>query len=382
MCKPVCVIFLTMVFFLSGCAANLDYPRRSSLSLPDSGQTVLGKHVLSLQQAHPGQSGFYFLSSGYDAFVARAVFINAAEKTVDAQQFIFRDDVLGNLILERLFDAADRGVRIRLLLDDFDQAGKDKRLAGISAHPNIEVRLFNPVGGWRSTSLSRGLAYLFGPDRLKSRMHNKVLVVDNTIAFVGGRDIADQYYYARDDFNFTDLDLMAVGPLTHTVSDSFDLYWNDSLAVPIEAFVSQKRAPACLEKVRDKFQQTNIKNAQSEYIRQLDESRLLAQLQQGSVPLIWCSAWFLYDDPSKILKPEKETDSNRLVAKLEKIIDSARRECLITTPYYVPGRSAMGRFELLELYGVDVKLLVNSLASTDHISTYGGYNIYRQSLLD
>jgi len=164
--------------------------------------------------------------------------IDAAERTLDLQYYMFHGDVTPKLVVDRMLAAADRGVRIRFLVDDWNIKGKDFVLAMIDAHPNIEVRVFNPIAGSRSSFLSRPLHYVFGAERIKKRMHNKAFVVDNTVAIVGGRNIGDEYFQAQHDVNFEDMDIMAVGPIAKEVSAGFDEYWNHELAIPIRAFVS------------------------------------------------------------------------------------------------------------------------------------------------
>ena len=192
--------------------------------------------------AHPGQSGFHLLPNGPDALVTQIALVEAAERTLDVQCFVLEDDSVGNLFLDRLLAAAARGVRVRLLVDDWNLAGQDQRLAGVGAQPNVEVRVFNPVGGVRWSPLTRPLHYLFGPQQVLKRMHNKGIIVDNTVAIVGGRNIADGYFTASGDYNFGDLDILAAGPIARRVSDAFDAFWNDRLAVPIKAFVPREQA--------------------------------------------------------------------------------------------------------------------------------------------
>ena len=235
-----------------GCGdAPLDFPRKASFAFNSPQQTTLGRTVEPQVKAHPGESGIYLLpGGGPDALVARAVLVDAAEKSIDFQYFMFEDDLVANFMLDHIFAAADRGVHVRMLLDDFWQVGRDDRLAGIGAHPNIELRVFNPVGGARSIKASRSLNYVFGPKRIKGRMHNKSMIIDAAAAIVGGRNIADEYFAASAEFNFGDVDMVAVGPVVTDVAQTFDQYWNAPLALPIEAFVPAKRGPKHLAEVR------------------------------------------------------------------------------------------------------------------------------------
>jgi putative cardiolipin synthase len=374
------IALASLTLLTGGCAKEYEYQRTASYALANPEQTTLGRQTQIVADQHPGQSGFSMLYSGHDAFVARAVFIDASQRTLDAQYFIFKDDLIGSLLLERLFAAADRGVRIRLLLDDWSQAGEYRWLAGIGAHPNIQVRIFNPIGGLHRWQFVRPLQYVSGPARVDRRMHNKALIIDNSIAFVGGRDIADVYFSARDDLNYQDLDLMAAGPIAKQVSAAFDQFWNDPLAVPIEAYVSNDDALIYLKGIREEFEKTAEIHRQSQYIQKLKDSQLLAQLNAGQLQLIWAAAAFVCDPPAKITASDTTPYSNT-AKEVENIVNHAQKELLLISPYFVGGQSLMADLKRIRNNGVTVKLLINSLASTDHISTYGGLESYRKSLL-
>ena len=268
------VLFLIlMISALSGCASlPVNYPRTPTTALLHPEETRTWKMIQRQLDTHPGDSGFYLLPSGVDAFVARILLINAAERTLDLQYYIFHGDITPKLVVDRMLAAADRGVRIRLLVDDWNIRGKDPVLAMINAHPNIEVRVFNPVAGRRSAFLSRPLQYVFGAGRIKNRMHNKAFVVDNTVAIVGGRNIGDEYFHAQPDVNFEDLDIMAMGPITKGVSSAFDEYWNHELAIPIRAFVSQEPSAEDIQKARRTLDDHREAMKAKEYGRSLRES--------------------------------------------------------------------------------------------------------------
>ena len=182
----------------------MDYPRTASWAISSPQETRLEKQLAPQLAAHPAQSGFHLLPNGPDALAIKLAMIDAAERTLDSQCFILEDDSVGNLLLDRVMAAAKRGVRVRILVDDWNQTGHDRRLAWLGAQLNVEVRLCNPVGSPRWCSLTRPLNYLFGPLRIRKRMHNKAMIVDNTVAIVGGRNVADGYYTASDDYNFGD----------------------------------------------------------------------------------------------------------------------------------------------------------------------------------
>ncbi len=220
---------LCVILALAGCASlPTDYPRTPSQALTDTDETRLARHFAPVVNQHPGQSGVYLLVSGTEALAARLWLIETAERSIDVQYYFIRDDTTGDIFAERLLRAADRGVRVRVLIDDLS-AGDDAVLAALDTVPNVEIRVFNPLAERRF----RELNFLTDFARVNRRMHNKSLTVDNQVTIVGGRNIGDEYFEARSDLDFSDLDLLAVGPVVAEVSAAFDDYWNNELAVPI-----------------------------------------------------------------------------------------------------------------------------------------------------
>ena len=374
-----CVLILSV---LSGCASiPLDSPRTSTTALSQPEETSLWRRIQPQLDSHPGDSGFYLLPSGIDAFVARILLIDAAERTLDMQYYIFHGDVTPKLVVDRMLAAADRGVRIRLLVDDWNITGKDFVLAMIDAHPNIEVRVFNPVAGSRSSFLSRPFHYLFGAGRIKKRMHNKAFVVDNTVAIVGGRNIGDEYFQAVHDVNFEDINLMALGPITKEVSAAFDEYWNYELAIPIRAFVSQEPATGDIEKARRTLDERREALRATEYGGKLRESDLLKRLGAGQLPVVWGQGEVLYDRPERVNASGPPNPSNSMGPRLREIIEEAKSEALLISPYFVPREAGVKMFAKMRERGVTVKILTNSLASNDVPVAHGGYARYRKDLL-
>ncbi|MDP1760800.1 MAG: phospholipase D-like domain-containing protein, partial [Deltaproteobacteria bacterium] len=333
---PLCLLLL---FLLNGCASiPYDYPRPVSSALYRPEGTSLGKKVQARAINHPGASGFYLLPTGIDAFTARALMIDRAEKTLDLQYYIFHDDLTGKFVYDRLMAAADRGVRVRLLLDDWHQTPEtDWLLATMASHPNIEVRLFNPFGTHRRTFLARSLRMAFGPNRLRGRMHNKAFIADNSAAIVGGRNIGAEYFGAGDEFNFYDTDIMAVGPIAREVSAIFDDYWNCVLAVPISALVSRRPTGDDLKSARRDLETQREGLKKSTYWLKVQKSELLKRLDTGQVPLIWGQAEVLSDYPLKCIDPDDSRQVVKMTQKLKGILETAQSELLMVTPYFVPG---------------------------------------------
>jgi cardiolipin synthase C len=378
--RPLLVLLLVLV---NGCAAiPYDYPHSVSSALYRPEVTSLGKKIQAQAVNHPGASGFYLLPTGVDAFSARALMIDRAEKTLDLQYYIFHDDLTGKFVYDRLMAAADRGVRVRLLLDDWHQTPEtDWLLATLASHPNIEVRLFNPFGTQRRTLLARALKMGFGPNRLRGRMHNKAFIADNTVAIVGGRNIGAEYFGVGDEFNFYDVDIMAMGPITREVSAIFDDYWNCVLAVPISAFVSRRPDADDLQGLRRDLEAQRECLKKSTYWLKVQESELLKQIDAGQVPLVWGQGEVLSDYPLKCIDPDDSRQTVKMTQKLKGILEEAQSELLMVTPYFVPGQAGMRLFRKMRGRNLTIKIITNSFLSTDAPLAQIGYMRYRHGLL-
>ena len=225
-------MFFLVLFLLSfaGCASlpeNVHQVR--STVIKDGADTTLGREISEETAQHPGASGFILLDNGLNALVARAALADLAERSIDVQYYLFHDDLVGRLLAYKLLEAADRGVRIRMLLDDMGLEGRDGAIATLDSHPNIEIRIFNPFT--RGSLRSLQMLTRFG--QVTRRMHNKSFTVDNQTAVVGGRNIGNEYFEADPELAFGDLDVLAIGPVVTEVSSSFDAYWNNVLSYPI-----------------------------------------------------------------------------------------------------------------------------------------------------
>ena len=377
---PLCLLLL---YLLNGCASiPYDYPRPVSSALYRPEGTSLGKQIQAQAINHPGASGFYLLPTGLDAFTARALLIDRAEKTLDLQYYIFHDDLMGKFVCDRLMAAADRGVRVRLLLDDWHQTPEtDWLLATMAIHPNIEVRLFNPFGTHRRTFLARALRMAFGPNRLRGRMHNKAFIADNSVAILGGRNIGAEYFGASDEFNFYDVDIMAVGPIARGVSAAFDDHWNCVLAVPVSALVPRRPSADDLKSARRDLETQRECLKKSTYWLKIEDNDLLKQIDSGQVPLVWGQAEVLSDHPLKCIDPDDARQAVKMTRKLKGILESARSELLMVTPYFVPGQAGMRLLRQMRGRNLTIKIITNSFLSTDAPLAQIGYMRYRQDLL-
>jgi putative cardiolipin synthase len=363
---------------LAGCATlPTDYPRTKSHSLTDTADTRLGRALAPLTAAHPGQSGLHPLASGLDAFVARLVLADAAEKSLDVQYYIWHDDVTGRWLADRLVRAADRGVRVRVLLDDIGTAPDDFALLVLDHHPNIEVRLFNPVAAREA----RGLGTIAEFGRINRRMHNKSFTADNQATIIGGRNVGDEYYNARPDLEFGDLDVLGVGPVVREVSEAFDLYWNSGAAYPITALTDRRATTEQLDEGRAALRAHTETQLDTAYAVALGTSALVQSLSAGNLRSFWGRARLVYDDPAKIAADPGDR-ATQLQSGLAPVVDATRSDLLLVSPYFVPGKAGMQWLRSLRERGVRIRVVTNSLAASDVAAVHSGYQRYRRSLLE
>lgn len=370
------VFVLAALGLVSGCASlPTDYPRADSMALSETDDTALGRALESLARPQPGSSGVYPLGNGVDAFVARLALASVAERSLDVQYYLFHNDTTGLLLAGYLLQAADRGVRVRLLLDDMDMGGRDAGLAALDQHPNIEIRLFNPFPS-RSMRVFNLLTH-FGT--VTRRMHNKSFTVDNQATIVGGRNIGDEYFDASEGTNFGDMDLLAVGPITNEVSGAFDRYWNSDLAVPVRALAGSGDAEL-LEGARAYFNSEIDDLPNTVYGRCLFESDLTARLIANDVPFQWGEARLIYDLPEKV-RTDPDDRSTHMGPELNDLMASAESELIAISPYFVPGKEGAAFLASLVERGVRVTVLTNALAATDVAAVHSGYSRYRPALI-
>jgi putative cardiolipin synthase len=369
-----------VVAILAGCATLPqpgEFERVPSAAFTDTQDTSFGRDAVIYATRHPGQSGFYPLTEGLDALVARIALANEAERSLDVQYYIWHADFTGRFLLERLLAAADRGVRVRLLLDDIHTAGKDEKLAALDWHSNIEIRLFNPFA-MRKT---RSLEFVTDLGRVNRRMHNKSFTADNQITIIGGRNIGDEYFEARPDLNFGDLDVVAVGRVVSEVSRSFDEYWNSEWAFPIAAFGFEGKVDEDdLSAVRETLHQAGEELRNSPYAKALEQTQLVRDIDAGELPFDWGQAWLIYDRPEKMVV-ESTDETTSVGRRLERVVAQTDHELLVVSPYMVPGKEGVEFFRELVERGVRVRVLTNSLAATDVAAVHSGYGRYRIPML-
>jgi putative cardiolipin synthase len=381
-------VLLSLVLgLLGGCAVlppGSDFPKTESTALPYANQTKLGRQFERSARDHDGSSAFRILSTGVDGFLTRAEMINSAERTLDLEYFIFRQDETGQLLTEALLRAADRGVRVRLLIDDADTLEGDEQIAALESHPQIEIRIFNPFVYRGHVELFRAVEFAFTASRLDYRMHNKLLVVDNAIALVGGRNIGDQYFQVDPDSQFGDDDVFTAGPIVKQLSDTFDEFWKSAMAIPVEGLATGKQTGAALEAFRETLDEhrDEVKADGTDYAKRVATGEPLAGMIAGRLPLVWANAQLVYDSPDKKRVANGEMVGRLMHHSVAEAAAAVQSELLLVTPFFIPGKAGMKMFEDLRKRGARVRILTNSLESTPELVAHSGYMHYRVPLLE
>jgi putative cardiolipin synthase len=366
----------TLLAVLAGCASvDFDYPKTESTAILDTQNTSLAGDVTVVGGMKPGESGFLLLTDGIEALAARRLMAQMAERTIDAQYYLITNDLIGIAFIGVLLQAADRGVRVRLLLDDIQTQGYDAGMAALDSHPNFEVRIYNPFSGRgsRASAITE-----FG--RINRRMHNKSFTADNQITIVGGRNIAAEYFSAHEDVNFADADVAGVGPVVRDVSDMFDTYWNSRAALPVPAFAKMPDDPdATLVQLRARIEEAVAELKETKYAEAFTDS-LQTIVDTDLDEFTFAPYELAYDSPDKSDKKLAE-DAASITTTLKASIDRAESGLLIVSPYFVPLKSGIEFLTSLQERGVQVTVITNSLAANNHSIVHSGYVPSRKPLL-
>ena len=381
-----------LALLCSGCAMlppDADVVRRPSQAIAASAMTALGKIAADSSPA-PELTGFRLLPIGSFALNTRIALVQRAQVSLDLQYYLIHDDDTGRYLLRSLRDAARRGVRVRLLLDDLFTAGEDDLLLGLAAEPNIEVRLFNPFPGGRDGLLLRFAASAFDFSRVNHRMHNKLFIADGAMAVAGGRNIANEYFMRDVVNNFVDLDTFVTGALMPQLQSLFDGYWNSPYVYPLHSIVAPAAPP---EQLRRRFDvltsaDTTQPPPQPPVNDVLGYGPIADEFDDGRLGLVWAMADAFADPPEKIEHmargggpvPAMNTDSVRY--NVIDRISNAKSEVVVTSPYFIPGSKGVALMKTLRERGVKVKVLTNSLAATDEPLVHIGYSRYRREMLE
>src|SRR4249919_3377230 len=350
-----------------------DDKRQASHSTPAT-DTRIGRGLAALPTGAPGSSGVWTLSTPIDAFATRVLMVRAADRTLDLQYYIWNADMTGLLLLDEVRQAADRGVRVRLLVDDNGVAAMDAHLAALDAHPNVEVRLFNPF----VLRKVRSLGALVDFQRLNRRMHNKSMTADGLATIVGGRNLGDAYFDGDAHVAFVDLDVLAVGKVAGEVEDKFDAYWNSQHARTISSILGATPAES-LPQLSALLAAAKARPDAARYMDVVARNDVIRALEQGTLPFEWVPVTLAYDPPAKASGGVKE--SQLLVTQLETMLGNPQRQLDVISPYFVPGKRGLKAFCDIAARGVQLRVGTNSLAANDVVAVHSGYAKWRERLL-
>ncbi len=370
-----------VVLFVTGCATKaLVVERRVTTAFAQAEQTSLGQRLMPAIYAHPGESGFLLLSKGSDALEKRLALVDAAERALDIQYYIWNNDHSGRLLATHVLAAAERGVQVRLLLDDVNVGDKDMMLAILDSHPRIQVRVYNPFR--QRSGLAKWLGALAELGRINRRMHNKALLVDGSAAIVGGRNIGDEYFDLHPQHNFLDRDLLAVGPVVTDIAASFDRFWNSDTAFPITAIATERPSSIQIkqwfETLRSEAEQVWVNGGP--YTTQAQSSMRLDELEHN---LLWARAELVYDEPLSNATVDQPADNPKRVAiVLRQLAQQVHTELLIESAYLIPSDFGLDLLDHARKQGIRVQALTNSLASNDLVTNHSGYARHRQAMLE
>ncbi|SFP54215.1 phospholipase D family protein [Ralstonia sp. NFACC01] len=421
------------IALVTGCASlpeHVDRPVTTALPNAESA-TSLGRLAQTNAPA-PEVSGFRLIPSGEEAYATLLTLADRAERTLDLQYFIIASDNSVRELMRHVRAAADRGVRVRMLVDDLHSDGRDLAFLKFSSHKNIDVRLFNPFPGGRMSNVTRYLSGAAEFRRVNRRMHNKAFIADNALAVTGGRNLGAEYFTQNQTTNFVDLDVLAAGPAVRQLSSAFDAYWNSEFAYPVQALAPEPSTAHPPEPKEGSYpppvtmpdrpagppQHIDVptrpinmgsgsaKPASEQTISQLEQRRnqtdlaspapeqplplkpaprdwfLADQIARGRLRLEWAPAQVIVDRPAKVSGDEVEPGGERLAQTLLRLIDEAKREVVLISPYFVPGKRGIEVAKRLQDRGVRLRVLTNSLAATDAPIVHVGYARYRSQLID
>jgi phosphatidylserine/phosphatidylglycerophosphate/cardiolipin synthase-like enzyme len=401
--------WLAIAIFLGwtgGCASLPAYTgRTASTHFAQADQTPLGQLVQGrrAQAGARSDSGFYLLDTVDNALSSRLALVDAAQRSLDLQYYAIHADASTEVILQRLREAARRGVRVRILLDDFNSVGEDAQVLRLAFEPNVEMRLFNPLPGARNSMIGRVVTSLHDVGRMQKRMHNKLFIADNAWGIAGGRNLGDRYFGSGDKQNFVDLDVLAAGRIVQDMSASFDRFWNDELSYPVETLLDPEELES-LRKPQAPASPTGSAAVPATAAAQPPARALpvtvsptvlpsvtptaVVQAERPpmdlrAVPLTWAPSTLLVDKPGKVGPGDDEVNAgDTVIDGLLHLMQQAQSDVLIISPYFVPGARMMAVYEQLRKRGVRIRVLTNSLASNDAPAAHAGYARYRNALLD
>lgn len=382
--KTLNLLVIVVAFMLLSACAQLPKTNISSqtYAFKDTSQTKIGKRAKQLRAANPTEDLVYLVNEGTDAFYSRLSLLAQAEKSIDVQYFIWHDDLIGKILFHGMLQAADRGVRVRILLDDINvNSDIEATLYALDQHKNIEVRLYNPF----PTRGFRLADYITEPSRINRRMHNKSFTVDGEATIVGGRNIGNEYFSADEESNFMDIDVLSVGNIVNEVDKQFDVYWNSEIVYEVKAFDHNQATEQNLNDLRqtlEKFAKSKKDSKYAEDVRDSEMFKSISDTQYKPDPekLYSGNVNVIYDDPTKGLgKSDKEIVY--LKSLLNPYLERSKHTFELISPYFVPGETGTKYLTDLVKKGIKVRVITNSLSSTDGLMAQSGYSRRRIDLL-
>jgi len=378
-------LLICCVLAVSGCVSlpGRNFPRPPAVEIAHEPNPALTQPFAAAAQTHDGASGFRLYSAGVDGLLLRLELIAQAQSSLDLQYYIFHGDESGRLVTEALQHAAQRGVRVRILVDDAESVAGDEQLLALAGEPRVAIRVFNP---WRyrgHSRLVRGLEFAFSKSRLDYRMHNKLFVADGVIALMGGRNLGDQYFQVDPESQFADDDVFVTGPVVRRLAGAFQQFWDSEFAIPAQALASPREGDAAdtAKLARRVTPAQKASTAGMNYEQKLASGEPLASVLASTAPLSWATAELACDSPDKKRVAEGDRAGSLMFGLVAKAIQATQTELLIVTPYLIP---STGELKLLGESGAPqrrVRILTTSLEATNDPLAQAGYMHYRVPLL-
>jgi putative cardiolipin synthase len=378
-------IALLVPLGMAGCASLPPAATQSKTvtkALDPSPEGRLGGAFQPMAKSHGSDSGFRMVSTGIEGLTERIEMIDAAQRSLDLQYYIFRADESGNLVAQALLRAADRGVRVRLLVDDGETVAGDEKILSLSAHSGFEVRIYNPLRYRGHNKIRRGAEFLFDKARVDYRMHNKLLVADNVVAIIGGRNIGNQYFQIDPGSQFGDDDVVVAGPIVARLSDVFDEFWNSPIAIPAQTVDKLDASEAALSRYLAALAEIRERpNAEASANAQAAPKQAFADIMSGHTPLHWAAVRLVYDSPDKKDVGKGDAPGRLIYSAIAEQADSVSTELLMVTPYFVPSPNEWARLAGALERHARVRILTNSLEAAPSAEAQSGYMHYRRQLL-
>ncbi|WP_455598037.1 phospholipase D family protein [Acinetobacter pecorum] len=374
MTKPspfICLSVFTLTLMISGCELAPNTAKDAEITPAQPAQWIEGQ--FSKQQIHEGKTAFLPLYDGFISMAARLYLINKAHHHLDLQYYIWKDDYIGNMMLAQLLKAAERGVKVRLQIDDQNGTQLDDKLLALSQHPNIQVKLFNP---YKFRKL-RALDYGFRMKQVNHRMHNKLIIADGTAAVTGGRNISSEYFDASEDFQFTDVDIFFTGQSVNAANQTFIKFWNDDLSYNLQQVLNDAGNPEMLKKLKTEFAREDVDETELKRRVGIAEKQVEQQLKKQ--PIHWAPAYFVADTPAKARPHAKNGDY--IYTHMLELMGEPKKHLELVSSYFIPTQEGTDYLTHRAQQGVKIRILTNSFQANDVALVYAYYQQYRQQLL-